>query len=257
MSSIDSTYLAHFERLLWEDSNCVVVSGDIAAVLRGRAAYHRELDIPLPETVETDRLVWRMLAAAGIAAVLLSRRESWGWTLTLPGLPIGLFCGVEPDGRICAVVRQADRARATAVLQRQRQGGPLVQSHIEVPGQDPVSVVEKYFLQVEQTPTRVAVDESGRAALIQALPGSDLDDLLGLTQSAMVERVRVAHAEGKLRRVEEVLLFYACRCSEELVLQTLLSLPDEQRRELWMDETQIEVECPRCARRYHIRRQSV
>lgn len=254
MNSIDSRYLAHYERWLWDERNVVLVTGEAAPILRGRAAYHRELDIPLPLSPDVERAVGRMLAAAGLAAVLLARRESWGWTLTLAGQPVGLFCGIEPDGRLCAVVRDADPKRATAVLQRQRQGGPLVQSHISVTHADPVSVVEHYYEQVVQTPTRLIVDEGGRALLVQALPDGSLGELASAAGDTLFDLVDAAKKRGVLQRLDEVLLFYACRCSEELVLDTLLSLPADQRRELWSDDPVIEVECPRCARRYHIRR---
>ena len=41
-----------------------------------------------------------MFAAAGLVAVSLPERESWGWSLSLQGSSAGLFCAIEPEGMI-------------------------------------------------------------------------------------------------------------------------------------------------------------
>lgn len=252
--TIDSQYLSHYHRLLWEEPNCLVVVGDLSGATRGREAYVGGFGIQVREDGELDDLLLRLLGAAGLAAVSLSERESWGWTLALPGIPVGLFCAVEPEGRICGRIRAADVERKTAAIQRKRPDGPLVQSHLEPPSVDPADTVQRYFTNVVQVPTRIEQDADGRGALVQALPGGTLGGLEEPEPRAFVDRCFALADEEATKRLDEVLLFYDCRCSDERILEMLASLPDAQRRELWGDRTSLETECPRCGRTYTVRR---
>ena len=196
----------------------------------------------------------RLMAAAGLAAVSLVDRESWGWSLALKGTGIGLFCGVEPEGMVCGTTRPAPEDRALGTLQRQKARGPLVQSSYEPEGDCPVAAVEEYFSQVVQLPTRLAVTDSWDAVLVQVLPGGDLSPTEGLTGQELVARLDRAEQDGELSLTDEMLLFYECRCDDEMILRMLTSLPPDQRAELWGDEKELRVECPRCRREYVINR---
>jgi redox-regulated HSP33 family molecular chaperone len=254
---IDSQYLAHFDRYIWDDANLIVVLGDATALLRGRKAYlegHQIETMPVPEA---EPALSRLLAAAGLAAVSLAQRESWGWTLTLPGEPVGLFCAVEPEGRICGRIRAADPMRSAAVLQRQRTGGPLVQSHVEATTSDPAAIVQHYFRQAPQIATRLAIDDAGPCVLVQALPDSSLAPVADWSDAELVARTRQLRDEDALRRLEEVLLFYDCRCDDEMILNMIASLPAAQQREVWEGRDEVQAECPRCGRTYTIRRRPV
>ncbi|GAB4223326.1 MAG: hypothetical protein Kow0062_23230 [Acidobacteriota bacterium] len=255
MTDASSPLLAPWRRWLWPERDLIVVTGTTRPVLRGREAYHREHAIVSSESDESRRLVERLVAGAGAAAVSLPVRESWGWTLTVPGSALGLFCGVEPDGRVCVRVREASPLRAAAVVQRQRAGGPLVQSHVESTSTDPARIVEHYFAQAEQTRARVAVDDGGDVVLVRPLPDARGADLLDRPDEALREAVHRARANDRLERLEDVLLYYGCRCNDAMVLEMIASLPDRQRREVWGDERELEIECPRCGRRYRIRRE--
>ena len=57
-----------------------------------------------------------------------------------------------------------------------------------------------------------------------------------------------------LKQLEEVLLFYTCRCSEEMILKMITGLPQDRRKELWQDLDHLAADCPRCARRFTVRR---
>ncbi len=249
--------LASWRRSLWRERDLLVVSGETAPILRGRAEYHREHDIESRETPESERLVARLTGAACAAAVLLPVRESWGWTVTVPGSAVGLFCAVEPDGRVTIRVREASPLRAAAVVQRQRAGGPLIQSHIASKTTDPARIVEHYFAQAEQAEARVALDPQGRVVLLRPLPEARGRDLLRLDDDGLFRAVAAAERAGRIDPLEDVLLYYGCRCDDETVLEMIASLPPAQRREVWGDQRELAIECPRCGRRYRVRRQGL
>jgi hypothetical protein len=248
-----SPYLSHYHRYLFPDEQTMIVLGDASGIWRGREAYHRTLRIDVPDD-PSDTRVRRLLASAGLAALTLHDRESWGWTVTLPGLPVGLFCGVEPDGRLCGTVREADATRAVAVLQRQKAGGALVQSHIEPPATDPLATVREYFDRVVQTPTRLVLDDEGPSVLVQLLPDGARDGLLSAPDDELRARCESLRDAERLHHLEEVLLFYACRCSDEMILEMLTKLPEKDREEIWRGQSALTIECPRCGRAYHVQR---
>lgn len=249
---IPKLHLSHYQRYTWQGPELLVVRGNFAEALTCRDLYNSHHKIPPAGEGAQQRD--RMMAAAGLAAVALTERESWGWSLTLEGTELGLFCGVEPEGMICSVIRRASSDRAAVVLQRQKGNGPMVQSNFEPRSRGAVATVQEYFCQVEQIPTRVAVTAAWDATLVQPLPGGDLGVVADLEGDELVRRVDQAEADGQLKQAVEVLLFYDCRCDDEMMLRMLTTLPAQARADLWGDEPELRIECPRCGRDYTIQR---
>ena len=249
----DDLKVSLFERRLWQDANILVVRGSLARVLEGMRDYEARHEI---EPIGEDRIgeVSRLMGAAGLAAVSLAERESWGWTLTTAGAPHGFFCGVEPEGMICARVREAPTDRASVYLQRQKGTAPLVESHYEPVGNDPAVAIQRYYEQVEQTRTRIAVSDDLDCVLFQAMPGGDFSQVSSLSEDDLFALATRLSGDERLTRLDEVVLFYECRCDDEMILEMLTSLPHRQREELWGDLEQLEAECPRCGRRYMVKK---
>lgn len=252
--TLPKLHLSHYHRYLWPEHGLLVVRGNLAEVLTCRQLYEERHGISAAKGAGAASLV-RLMGAAGLAAVSLTQRESWGWSVTLAGQGFGLFCAVEPEGMLCCRMQQAPADRFAVVSQRQKAGGALVQSNIKPPSDDPRDVVQAYFTQVEQIATRVALGENDLdGVLVQALPDGDLSVVQGLDHAGIIGRVDQALDAGQLKHSEEVLLFYECRCDDEMILQMITSLPAAQRRELWGDEQELQVDCPRCGRRYTLTR---
>lgn len=249
----DKLHVSLFGRYTWQGPDLLVVRGNFAEVLTCRDLYNQHHGIAAQEAVAAAALD-RLMAAAGLAAVSLTDRESWGWSLALEDAGVGLFCGMEPEGMVCGQVRATQQDRAAGALQRQKAKGPLVQSSFEPRGSCPVAAVEQYFNVVDQLPTRLAVTDTWDAALAQILPGGDLSPMEGLGAAEMVERLDRAEQDGELTLTDEMVLFYECRCDDEMILRMLTSLPPDQRAELWGEESELGVECPRCGRTYLIQR---
>ena len=180
-------------------------------------------------------LLNRLFAAAGLAAVSLAQRESWGWSVSMPGMDEGLFCGVEPEGMICGRVLGNKKTQGLCVVQRQGEKSPMAQSHVTLITQDPVEAVERYFEEAEQTLIRIAVDDAGRGVLLRPMPGGTFEAINGLSDDQIIERIFALAGDGSMQHLEEVLLFYACPCSPEKIQAMIKSLPADQSAQLWGD----------------------
>ncbi len=247
----EKLHLSLYGRHLWEERGALVVRGDFTEALVSRDLYQRRFGIAPTKDAFAEPLD-RALAAAGLAALSLAERESWGWTLSMPGSEAGLFVAVEPEGMICGRARRAEKRGAAAVVQRQRPGREPEQSLYDPPDADPVRAVEEYFRSSAQIPTRIAQPDRGPGALLQALPRGSIEDLAGLEDAELLERIDAELEAGRLRRLEEVVLFYECRCDEEMLRGSLEALSARERSDLWNEREQIEAECPRCGRIYRI-----
>jgi hypothetical protein len=246
-------HLGKYRRYLWEESNLLVVIGDFSEVVVCKQLYEEGHGIPEVADGERETLE-RIMAAACLAAVSLAQRESWGWTLTLSGSSHGFFCGVEPEGMICGTVQEAPREKGSVYLQRQKAGGPVVESHYYPTSKDPVAAVQRYFEQVEQIRTRIALGPDGSGVLVQAMPEGDFDRVADLADEEMIGLCRQKAQDGGFKALQEVLIFYECRCDDKMIQDMIDSLPDAGRAELWEGQKELSIQCPRCAREYVLKR---
>ena len=194
------------------------------------------------------------MAAAALAAVSLAERESWGWTMTSASAGHGLFCAVEPEGMVCGTSRAAEPDRAVAYTQRRKGDGPLVESLFVPVSGDPAASVQHYFEQVEQIATRLAISAGGFGALVQAMPGGALADLAAMRDEDLLAELRAVAASDRIKHLDDVVVFYECRCDDSLILEMIAGLGDAARKEIWGDLAEISIACPRCGRDFTISR---
>lgn len=245
-------HLSHYRRFLWPEHGLLVVRGSFAEARISRDLYETRHGIRAADGLAALELD-RAMAAAALAGVALTDRESWGWSVTLPGRDFGLFIGLEAEGPICGRTAPAERERALVVLQRRKAGGPLVQSTYEPPGADVVDAFEDYYRKVEQLPTRVAVTDGWEGALVQALPDGEIGPVAGLAATELVTLVDEGIAAGWFEPMHEVVVFYECRCDENLARAMISSLPEAQRLDILGAGRELEIECPRCGRAFAVR----
>ena len=252
MHSNDTLHVGYYRKYLMHPENLLVITGDFGPVRESRRMYEQRHGItPTPD----DRLD-RLMGACALAAASLADRESWGWTVTLPGMDTGWFCGTEPEGPVCGRRSPAPPDAARAVVQRQQTGGPLTQSHFTPPDGRPEKAVEAYFLQVVQTVTRIELDEDASGILVQALPGGLVEPLLECPKETFLKDIRRRIADEQWKPLREFLVFYECRCDNAMIDRMLDTLTPEQREDLWGGSDTLTIECPRCGRGYTLRRTS-
>lgn len=243
--------LSHYCRYLWQGLELLVITGDASKLWNGLGEYAEKYHIGSSGKEESG-VMRRLLAAAGLAAVSLPERESWGWTMSLPGSSTGLFCAVEPEGMCCVSLRHSAAESNAAVVQRQKEKSPLTQSHYTLSSPDPVRAVEQYFEESAQMLVRVALLDDGRGVFVQPMPGHDFGPLDGLSDVELVERCFALSENETVKLLDEVVLFYGCRCSDTMILDMITSLPAQQRLGLWKDSSSLTINCPRCNRAYTI-----
>ena len=253
MTRTGKLQLGRYQRYLWEEAGLTVVLGSFAEIAIGKRAYEERHNIKPAEKAASQELE-QLMGVAALAAVSRAEAEAWGWTVTLPGSERGFFCGVEPEGLICGRVRPASTDKAAVFLQRQKADGPVVQSHYEPLNSNPVQAISRYFAQAEQVQTRIVLDNDCSGALVQVLPDGDFSRVERVPDEELLEMLRRMADDGELKPVYEMVLFYECRCDDEMILEMITSLPDGQRKELWGSESSLTIECPRCGRDYTIQR---
>ena len=238
-------HLAKYMKYLDEQRNVLVIIGNVEEVLISQHLYEQRHGIGSEDSTVQHRL----MNACALAATSLSDRESWGWTLTLPGMAEGFFVGMEPEGMLCVRKKPADAHLKKVFLQRQKNDGPLMQSHYEPETDCPVKTIEQYFNQVVQTDTRIAVNDK-TGVMIQALPDCEFSALRQMDDDSIIRLYTEKAEKGELKQLLEFLVFYECRCDEEMIYTMIDNLPRGQKEELFATEGTIEIECPRCGRKY-------
>ncbi len=246
-------HVGKYYRYLWEDTNLLVILGDFAEVAVSKKLYEERHKIE-PLSNEAEKLLNRLMGSCALAAVSLADRESWGWTVSLPGSDIGMFCAVEPEGVITASARPSPIDREAIYVQRQKGTAPMTQSLLTPLSADPCEVVSLYFNQAVQTKTRIVLEEDCSGILVQALPDSRFEDVENLANNELSKLCRGLASKKELKPMGEVLIFYECRCDDQMILNMLTGLPDSEREEVWGDLNSLNIECPRCRREYEIQR---
>ena len=228
----------------------------------------------------------RLLGEACAAAALLTAHAKIDGRLSLQlradtGLKL-LFAECTAAGSLRGIVQLDDGADAPPDLRRLDH--PMLAITIENPGLDPREplryqslvelssptldeVLEDYFRQSEQLPSRLLLAADGTHAcglMLQKLPGDEGDDDGWARAGALFDTLaadelattpgpvllhRLFHEETPQVLAEKALAF-GCSCSHERVAAMLQSLGEEEARAAAQDG-QARIQCGFCGRQYH------
>ncbi len=125
-------------------------------------------------------------------------------------------------------------------------------STMEVSSNDPVDWVERYYERSEQRPCRCFRLTEERFALVVAQPDCDLAWLQGLDAETAAAITR----DEETRLLETRKFRFECGCTLERILP-ILGGWRHKLDELFQGEDQITIQCPRCAARYRISRETL
>ena len=245
------------EKYLWESRDVLVVTGTFAPLLQEHEAYLDTHHIEAEKDPGASRDLERLIIGVALAHSVSQEGESIGWSLKLPGSAYGLFAATEPEGMTCGrVVWQSSPAKEpVVVVQTARPYSPMTQSSVTPSSNDPVQGIEDYFSDAKQTATRLLIDDSTqRGLLLQALPGGKFADLEMMDPTEVFTAVDAALKQEDMTRMTETVMFYACRCNDEMILNVFMGLSQEQREDLTDEDGSVSIECPRCGRRYTIKK---
>jgi len=153
------------------------------------------------------------------------------------------------------------------VLTAEAPNGERYQGIIGLDGQYLADVIEHYFVQSEQLPSRVWLAADGRAAagmLLQRLPGTEGDgedwrricmlaDTLGQDELLQVSPRDLLHRlfhEEDLRLYEPEPVAFRCNCSRERVASALKGMGRDEVESILKERGSVEADCEFCNAHY-------
>ena len=193
------------------------------------------------------------LAGASLHVVNRPRDESLAWTINFQQPATNLF--LTADARLSAVtgrvftenVRTADTNRL--FFQSIRPGSEPRESVCAVSGLDVLVILDQYYATSEQNPARFFELESDQYLMVLGMPGADREWIAHLDRETAQEHHRASSL------LEERLLRFECGCTPRKMHAALRRIFGRNPDELFQGEDRVETSCPRCGRRWWVRRE--
>jgi molecular chaperone Hsp33 len=240
---------------LRRDVHAVFARANVEALHREFLAHAASLG-PLPD--EPALTVMRQaLGAAVLQLALLPPDEFCSWTFNLASPPLNVFLAGDNNefqvtGRIYTDdVRVASAGRL--FVETQRPAHLPSRSVVEFEGTDVLAAMRQFYGRALQMRARIFELGEHDVLLIQGLPIVDEDWLRRLDAAAAQQ------AEEGAERIEERRYRFRCGCDARritLVVHEMFAGP-EKLDELFGGDPEIEVQCPRCGRRWWLSRASL
>ncbi|MEP3350422.1 MAG: Hsp33 family molecular chaperone HslO [Marinomonas sp.] len=148
--------------------------------------------------------------------------------------------------------------------------GQRYQGIVEIVGDTLSECLEEYFAQSEQLPSRVWLAANGAQCgglFLQRLPSEQAkegdedawerfthlastvkeEELLGLETEVLLHRL---YHEEEVRLYDTKSMQFGCSCSRQRTLDAVMSLGQEEVREILIEQGSIKVDCQFCAEKY-------
>lgn len=204
-----------------------------------------------------DRIFKSALAAFVLHCAARPRSETTAWTLNFQQPLINCFLVADNElgsvaGRVFTRnVKEADHNLFfSEVVVGAR---PVRRSAVHFEGSDPFRAVERFYEQSEQRPARYFHLAEETFAMLCAHPDYDRAWFAGIGAAV------IANLEERetLAPIERRLYHWDCGCNQQRILDVLAPGMREDPEELFGAEEALDVECPRCAARYTITRETM
>lgn len=232
--------------------NVLLADGQFGAFFEAYLQHARTWATDLDGLIEV--MMRQGLAALSLHLANRPRDETVGMTLNFRQPPLNLF--LTGDAAELAVtgrafvgnVRTAEQSRC--FVQTSRPRGEPTQSTIEIHGLDVLEIFEQYYARSEQHPARFFELHSDAFLMVLAFPGADPDWIASLT---------LDEARGLLDDASSIdtrTVRFHCGCNPDRMISAMKSIFPDNPDELFEGEPQLETFCPRCGRRWWIKRES-
>lgn len=232
----------------------LLLKGHFPPIYTDYYLHRMEQNLEYPEVLDTTLKT----LTAGFTLHMAARpwAESIAWTINSRAPRVNYFVtgGSVPEAVVARVftenVREPDRNFLYSQT-RVPDAEPRL-STIEVEGRDPLSWIEQYYQRSEQRPCRVFELDDEEFVMIVAQPDCDLEWLeqLDAEKAAKIEN------EEDCNPLENRKFRWHCGCSSERLLPTLAMWQDKPD-ELFGDDEEITISCPRCAANQVVTRQQL
>ncbi len=246
-TTIESIFVRH--------RNALLVRGQFTPIYTDYYLHLMQHGIRPP--VELDQMLKDTLALLVLHLVARPWAESIAWTANLRAPRINLFVTGSSfeeaiTGRVFTEdVREPDRnffySQTTTVENKQAR-----LSTLEIEGKDPILWLSQYYDQSEQRPARAFRLDDENFAIVAAQPDCDLDWLASLDAAAVTDIV----ATEETTLLESRRFRFHCGCTLDKILPILGGWKD-RLDELFEDDEFINIQCPRCAAKYHVTREMI
>lgn len=208
------------------------------------------------DSPERNQKLLQLMAGAALHITVRSPEESVAWTLLLQDeQPYSVFVTASPSENILVGQILTENIRHTDInifhSQISRSKGKVSNSSIRCEVDDIELMVETFYEKSEQLPLKASLLRDNDDAII----------LVGMPQVDMgwFEQNEPAQVFDELESYSPKLMKqcnfrFACNCSAEKLLPYLRAVSKEQLEELYGDDENIVVNCPRCGKNFGIKR---
>ena len=197
------------------------------------------------------------MAAFALHCVSRPRNEVLAGTINLQPPLLNLFLGGDTEtgavvGRV--FTENVKEAQENVFYQEVVKGNkPLHRSVVPFDGSDPLKAAEAFYERSEQRPAKFLQLDAERYAIVSAHPDYDRDWFKGLD----VDAVRSIRENEEVNPLETRPVKWFCGCNQQRILQALEPVWKQSPEELFLGEELIEVNCPRCAGKFRISRETM
>jgi hypothetical protein len=232
--------------------------------------YLHRKDVAAGISAEQDEHLKDLIACLAVHLTIHPSAEAHAWTLHLIAEPpysvfatgsliapgSAVASGSESNGADGYIVGNVltENIRHTDVNSLHAQftdsKGNSFKSYVQSENPDIAAVIEHFYEQSEQQPLRIEISRnSDTAVALAALPGYDSEWF----RSVSLEQL--ANDSTPLRKSMRRCSFaFFCDCSPQKLLPFFRSLSKENLDELYGDDEQVTIVCPRCGRQFILAR---
>ncbi|MEM7167593.1 MAG: Hsp33 family molecular chaperone HslO [Planctomycetota bacterium] len=239
------------QRTLDHEKNVLFAHGQFEPIFLAYIDHSRRWEEPPEPLIET--MMRQGLAAAALHLSCRPIDESVGWTISIQEPPLNLFLtGDAGTERVAGRsfdhgVEPADHNRL--YVQSSRHHAPPSKSMLDVAGLDILGVFEQYYRQSEQFPARFFDYENGYYVMVLGLPGVDPAWLDSLERDTAFAALRQSE-----RPLDQRMFYFSCGCDPKRMREVVDSIYKDNPEDLFQGESRVEIQCPRCARRWELHR---
>lgn len=228
--------------------------------------YHQRREFAASTSREHDDKLKDLIASFAIHLTARTALETHAWTLHIVDEnPYSLFVtgstgelgedGIAKGFLVGHILTDHIRHSDTNAIHAQCiNRGKTFRSYVPCDSSNIVSMVEGFYNQSEQRPIRIKISEtSDTAVAIAALPGFesewfnsvDIDALVAESESLDKTRMRTCH------------FTFTCDCSPEKLTPFFKMLGEKGLADLFGEDTELSISCPRCGKRFTVSRDSL
>jgi molecular chaperone Hsp33 len=239
------------ESIFVRHRNCLMVRAEFTPIFTDYYLHLMDIGERHPENLDTT--LKDLVAVLTLHLTARPWAETIAWTANLRAPRVNFFATGSSvheyiTGRLFTEdVREPDRnflySQTTTVGKEPRT------STIEVDTSDPLEWLQHFYDQSEQRPGRAFRLPNDTYVLVAAQPDFDEEWFEGLN----VEQVAKIINDEQTKVLETRKFKFSCGCSLERILPTLSAWKDKPE-ELFGDDANLALQCPRCAKKYLVTR---